>query len=77
MENGFLAENKPVRQALEYTLDRETAWNVLSEGSRFPADLGMLVPAIPASIRVQEVPQFVVFQRYGRSSSSWKRWPAT
>jgi ABC-type transport system substrate-binding protein len=49
METGFLAENKPVRQALEYTLDKDTAWNILSEGSRFPADLGMLVPAMPAS----------------------------
>jgi ABC-type transport system substrate-binding protein len=49
MHNGFLAENKAVRQALEYTLDKDTAWNVLSEGARFPADLGMLVPAMPAS----------------------------
>jgi ABC-type transport system substrate-binding protein len=49
METGFLAENKAVRQALEYTLDRETAWNILSEGSRLPATLGMLVPSMPAS----------------------------
>ncbi|MCU0513789.1 MAG: ABC transporter substrate-binding protein [Anaerolineae bacterium] len=49
MNNGFLAENKAVRQALSYTLDRQTAWDILAEGARFPASLGMLVPAMPAS----------------------------
>src|SRR5689334_13693697 len=33
--------------------------------------------SMPLSMRVQVVPQFVVFQRYGRLSSSWKRLPAT
>ncbi len=49
METGFLAENLAVRQALAYALDRETAWDILAEGARFPANLGMLPPAMPAS----------------------------
>jgi ABC-type transport system substrate-binding protein len=49
METGFLAENKLVRQALSHTLDRVTAWDIFEEGARFPASLGMLVPAMPAS----------------------------
>lgn len=49
MHNGFLAENLAVRQAMSYALDRETAWDVLAEGARFPATLGMLPPAMPAS----------------------------
>ncbi|MBZ0294720.1 MAG: ABC transporter substrate-binding protein [Anaerolineae bacterium] len=49
METGFLAENKLVRQALSYSLDRVTAWDVFEEGARFPATLGMLPPAMPAS----------------------------
>lgn len=49
METGFLAENKLVRQALSHTLDRATAWDIFEEGARFPADLGMLVPSMPAS----------------------------
>ena len=32
---------------------------------------------MPLSMRVQCAPQSVVFQRYGRSSSSWKRFAAT
>jgi ABC-type transport system substrate-binding protein len=49
METGFLAENLAVRQALAYALDRETAWDILAEGARFPATLGMLPPSMPAS----------------------------
>ncbi len=49
METGFLAENLLVRQALSHALDRETAWDIFSEGARFPADLGMLAPSMPAS----------------------------
>lgn len=49
METGFLAENPAVRQAMSHALDRETAWDILAEGARFPATLGMLPPAMPAS----------------------------
>jgi len=49
METGFLAEQPLVRQALSHALDRETAWNVLEEGARFPADLGFLPPSMPAN----------------------------
>lgn len=49
MHDGFLSENLAVRQAMSYALDRVTAWDILAEGSRFPATLGMLAPSIPAS----------------------------
>ncbi len=49
VENGFLAENPLVRQAMNYALDRETAWNIFDEGARIPADLGLLPPAMPAA----------------------------
>lgn len=49
METGFLAEQPLVRQALSHALDRATAWDIFEEGARFPADLGMLPPAMPAS----------------------------
>ena len=49
METGFLAENKLVRQALSYSLDKVTAWDIFEEGARFPATLGFLPPAMPAS----------------------------
>jgi len=49
METGFLAENPLVRQAMNHALDREHAWNDLDEGARFPANLGLLPPAMPAS----------------------------
>lgn len=49
MSQGFFAENKLVRQAFSHALDRVTAWDIVGEGARFPATLGMLVPAMPAS----------------------------
>jgi peptide/nickel transport system substrate-binding protein len=49
MNNGFLSENLLVRQALSHSLDRETAWDVFAEGARFPANLGMLPPSMPAA----------------------------
>ncbi len=49
MNDGFLSENLAVRQAMSYALDRVTAWDILAEGSRFPATLGMLAPSIAAS----------------------------
>jgi len=49
LESGFLAENPAVRQAMNYALDRQTAWNDLENGARFPATLGMLPPAMLAA----------------------------
>ncbi len=49
MNNGFFAENPLVRKAFSHALDRETAWTILAEGARFPANLGMLPPSFPAS----------------------------
>lgn len=49
MATGFLSENLLVRQAMAHALDRDTAWTILAEGARFPANLGMLPPAMPAS----------------------------
>lgn len=49
MSQGFFAENPLVRQAFNYAFDRETSWDLLAEGARFPANLGMLPPAMPAS----------------------------
>ncbi len=49
METGFLAEQPLVRRALAHALDRETSWDILAEGARFPADLGFLPPSFPAS----------------------------
>ncbi len=49
MNNGFFAENPLVRQAFAHALDTVTAWDVLAEGARFPATLGILPPSMPAS----------------------------
>lgn len=49
MRVGFLSENLLVRQALSHALDRETAWDILAEGARFPATVGFLPPSMPAS----------------------------
>lgn len=49
METGFLSEQPLVRRALAHALDRETSWDILAEGARFPADLGFLPPSFPAS----------------------------
>ncbi|GAB4517840.1 MAG: ABC transporter substrate-binding protein [Anaerolineae bacterium] len=56
MNNGFFAENPLVRQAFAHALDRESAWNVFEEGARFPADQGMLPPAMPASTPASTYP---------------------
>lgn len=47
--NEFIAENLLVRQAISHALDRVTAWDIFEEGARFPAHLGLLAPAMPAS----------------------------
>lgn len=49
METGFLSEQPLVRRALALALDRETSWDILAEGARFPADLGFLPPSFPAA----------------------------
>ncbi|MBN1287437.1 MAG: ABC transporter substrate-binding protein, partial [Anaerolineae bacterium] len=49
MSVGFFAENPLVRKAFAHAFNRELVWNELMEGARFPADLGVLPPAMPAS----------------------------
>lgn len=49
MKDGYLADKPLVRQAFNYALDRVTAWDILAQGARFPATLGILVPSMPAS----------------------------
>jgi ABC-type transport system substrate-binding protein len=49
MSTGFLSENPLVRQAFNYALNRELIWDQLEQGARFPANLGMLPPSMPAS----------------------------
>jgi oligopeptide transport system substrate-binding protein len=49
MSTGFFAENPLVRQAFAHAFNRELVWNELMEGARFPATLGYLPPAMPAS----------------------------
>jgi len=49
MSQGFFAENPLVRQAFNYAFNRELVWDQLMEGARFPADLGVLPPSMPAS----------------------------
>lgn len=49
MDQGFFAENPLVRQAFNYAFNRELVWNDLMEGARYPADLGVLPPSMPAS----------------------------
>ncbi len=48
-DNEFIASNPLVRQAFSHALDRVTAWDIFEEGARFPANLGMLPPTMPAS----------------------------
>ena len=49
MVDGQLADEPLVRKAFSYALDRVTAWDIFSEGARFPANLGFLSPLMPAS----------------------------
>jgi ABC-type transport system substrate-binding protein len=49
MDQGFFAENPLVRQAFAHAFNRELVWDELMEGARFPATLGYLPPAFPAS----------------------------
>lgn len=49
MEDGYLADKPKVRLALAVALDKVTAWEVFDQGARFPATLGFLPPAMPAS----------------------------
>lgn len=49
MDTGFFSDKPLVRQAFNYAFNRELVWNELMEGARFPADLGVLPPSMPAS----------------------------
>jgi len=49
MTQGFFFENPLVRKAFNHALNRDLIWNDLEEGARFPANLGVLPPSMPAS----------------------------
>lgn len=49
MEQGFFAENPLVRQAFAHAFNRDLVWNTLMEGARFPGDMGVLPPSMPAA----------------------------
>ena len=49
MTQGFFFENPLVRKAFNHALNRDLIWNELEEGARFPANLGVLPPSMPAS----------------------------
>ncbi|MFC1960725.1 ABC transporter substrate-binding protein [Chloroflexota bacterium] len=49
MAQGFFAENPLVRQAFGHAFNRALVWSELMEGARFPADMGVLVPSMPAA----------------------------
>ena len=49
MNQGFFAENPLVRKAFAHAFNRELVWDELMEGIRYPATLGVLPPAMPAS----------------------------
>lgn len=46
---GPFKDNRALRLAVNYAIDRETLWNVLMEGARFPANQGVLPPGMPAA----------------------------
>ncbi|MBN1965770.1 MAG: ABC transporter substrate-binding protein [Anaerolineae bacterium] len=49
MSQGFFAENPLVRQAFAHAFNRDLVWNDLMEGARFPANMGVLPPSMPAA----------------------------
>ncbi len=49
MTQGFFFENPLVRKAFNHALNRDLIWNELEEGARYPANLGVLPPSMPAS----------------------------
>jgi peptide/nickel transport system substrate-binding protein len=49
MNKGFFADNPKVRQGFAHAFNRALVWNTLMEGARYPANLGVLPPAMPAS----------------------------
>ena len=46
---GPFKDNRALRLAVAHAIDNETIWNVLMEGSRFPAHQGVLPPGMPAA----------------------------
>ncbi|BAS27865.1 peptide ABC transporter substrate-binding protein [Limnochorda pilosa] len=46
---GPFKDNRALRLAFNYAIDKDTLWNVLMEGARFPATQGVLPPAMPAA----------------------------
>jgi len=49
MDEPPFADNLALRQAFNHAIDRELIWDVLMEGARVPATLGVLPPDIPGS----------------------------
>lgn len=49
MDEPPFADNPALRKAFNHAIDRELIWDVLMEGARVPATLGVLPPAIPGS----------------------------
>lgn len=49
MDTGFFSDQPLVRQAFNHAFNKDLVWNELMEGARFPATLGVLPPAMPAS----------------------------
>ncbi len=49
MDEPPFADNPALRQAFNHAIDRELIWDVLMEGARVPATLGVLPPDIPGS----------------------------
>lgn len=49
MDEPPFADNPALRQAFNHAVDRELIWDVLMEGARVPATLGVLPPDIPGS----------------------------
>lgn len=49
MDNPLFGENKALREAFNYAIDRDLIWEILMEGSRVPGNLGVLPPDMPAA----------------------------
>src|SRR5690606_37248438 len=49
MDEPPFADNPALRQAFNHAVDRELIWDVLMEGARIPATLGVLPPDIPGA----------------------------
>ncbi|WP_324716313.1 ABC transporter substrate-binding protein [Carboxydochorda subterranea] len=46
---GPFKDNRALRLAFNYAINKDELWNVLMEGARYPADKGVLPPSMPAA----------------------------